>query len=463
LQFFSPYVKVSISSDCTFVSEIHVQEAPRSGVPAFRQFFQFFTAVHWRNRTESHPVLVVASANFTQEGSAMAMKKDQTRDISSKDIFGNHELCAQFLRNFVGEAGAPFLKNVRPEDIEDYSMRHHFFSSVELNSDTVKRVRLRDGEIQEFFVALIEHKSDVDYDIAMQLLQYMVCIWYDWVKAEEARLGKKGLRKRKQFHYPPILPIVYYEGTGSWDSVPELKERVLLSEVFSAYIPNFRYILIQNRAFSKDELLDRNDEMSLLMLINKIQDPDDLKLLQDIPAEKMNSMVAHSSEAVLNVIAAAVQALCRKFTIPDHEVSAFVGKVKERKMGYLWENMRTVDIQAERLKAQEAEEKLNAVQKKLNAAEEQLNAAEEQLNAAEEQLNATEEQLNATEEQLNATEEQLSTAETERDEARSRIEKAEKERDSAKKDLDRKEEENQRLREQLAQAEVRLKQLLETK
>jgi len=243
------------------------------------------------------------------------MKKDQTRDISSKDIFGNHELCAQFLRNYVGEAGAPFLNNVRPEDIEDYSVRHHFFSSVELNSDTVKKVRLRDRGMQELFVALIEHKSNVDYDIAMQLLQYIVCIWYDWAKTEENRLGQKGVRKRKVFHYPPVLPIVYYEGAASWDNVPELKDRILLSDVFSAYIPNFQYILIRNRAFSSDELLDRQDEMSLLMFINKIQDPDDLKLLRDIPAEKMNSMIAHSSEAVLNIIAAAVQALCRKFNM----------------------------------------------------------------------------------------------------------------------------------------------------
>jgi len=341
------------------------------------------------------------------------MKKDQTRDISSKDIFGNHELCAQFLRNYVGEAGAPFLKEVQPEDIEDYPVRHHFFSSVELNSDTVKKVRLRDREMQELFVALIEHKSDVDYDIAMQLLQYMVCIWYDWAKAEEARLGKKGVRKRKTFRYPPILPIVYYEGAESWDDVPELKDRILLPEVFSGYIPDFRYILIQNRAFSRDELLDRSDEMSLLMLINKIQDPDDLKLLWDIPAEKMNSIVAHSSEAVLNVIAAAVQALCQKYNMPDQEVNECVGKVKERKMGYLWANMRKVDIQEERRKTQKAEEERDAAKMKLDAVK------------------------------------------AERDTANVKL-------DAANVELDRKEKENQKLREQLAEMEARMKQFLDT-
>jgi len=41
LQYRLSCVKVILSSDCTFVSEIHVQEAPHSGVPAFRQFFNF--------------------------------------------------------------------------------------------------------------------------------------------------------------------------------------------------------------------------------------------------------------------------------------------------------------------------------------------------------------------------------------------------------------------------------------
>jgi len=334
-----------------------------------------------------------SGANFTQEDSAM--RKDQTRDITSKDIFGNHELCAQFLRNYVSEVGAPFLKEVQPEDIEDYSMRHHFFSSVELNSDTVKRVRLRNREMQELFVALIEHKSAVDYDIAMQLLQYMVCIWYDWAKAEEARLGKKGVRKRKPFRYPPILPIVYYEGAESWDDAPELRDRILLPGVFYEYIPNFRYILIRNRAFSRDELLERNDEMSLLMLINKIQDPDDLKLLRDIPAEKMNHIVAHSSEAVLNVIAAAVQALCQKYNMPDQEINECVGKVKERKMGYLWANMRTVDIQEERRKTQEEREKAQEEREKAQKAEEKLEAVKTELKRKDEEIRRLREQLAA--------------------------------------------------------------------
>ncbi|MCM1539118.1 MAG: Rpn family recombination-promoting nuclease/putative transposase [bacterium] len=49
------------------------------------------------------------------------------------------------------------------------------------------------NELTELYaVALIEHKSYVDYDVAMQLLRYMICIWYDWAKKQEKSSGTPG-------------------------------------------------------------------------------------------------------------------------------------------------------------------------------------------------------------------------------------------------------------------------------
>lgn len=42
----------------------------------------------------------------------------QLKDNTSKLIFGDAVLCAQFMRDFLD---IPILKNVRPEDIEDVS------------------------------------------------------------------------------------------------------------------------------------------------------------------------------------------------------------------------------------------------------------------------------------------------------------------------------------------------------
>ena len=69
---------------------------------------------------------------------------------------------------------------IQPEDIEDYTSRYLTFFGVEYNSDTVKKIRIRDEKWQYqeiFFISLIEHKSEVDYNISIQLLKYMTCIW----------------------------------------------------------------------------------------------------------------------------------------------------------------------------------------------------------------------------------------------------------------------------------------------
>ncbi len=102
------------------------------------------------------------------DAAAAGIPGGQRRDVMGKEIFGNRELSAQFLRDYVD---LPFLKDVQAEDIEVFDQRHHFFDSVELNSDTVKKVRLKNREAGELLIALIEHKSSPDYDVSMQFLQ----------------------------------------------------------------------------------------------------------------------------------------------------------------------------------------------------------------------------------------------------------------------------------------------------
>ena len=55
---------------------------------------------------------------FTEDKAAQQPDHCQEADVSSKRIFGNHTLCAQFLRDY---SGLELFANVQPEDIEDVS------------------------------------------------------------------------------------------------------------------------------------------------------------------------------------------------------------------------------------------------------------------------------------------------------------------------------------------------------
>lgn len=274
------------------------------------------------------------------------ISNSKSRDSSSKLIFGNAELCSQFLRNYID---IPLLKNVKAEDIEDVSERYVPMFTEERNSDTVKRIKLEENNTL-FFVSLIEHKTKVDYNVSMQLLRYMVYIWEDYEREIERQ--QKGISKTKGFQYPPILPIVYYEGSGKWTAAHNLQERIIFNKAFEPFTPKFFYKLIALNSYSIEELAEKNDELSLVMLINRLQSIEEFQKL-NLPDDYFKNLSEHSTDEVLGIVAKVTAAMLRQLNLPETEVEEFTEQVKERKMAVLFEHFKSVDIPAERKRARE--------------------------------------------------------------------------------------------------------------
>lgn len=268
------------------------------------------------------------------------------RDSGSKLIFGNAELCSQFLRNYMD---IPMLKNVRAEDIEDVTERYIPMFTEERNSDTVKRIKI-EGNNTLFFISLIEHKTKVDYNVSMQMLRYMVYIWEDYEK--EMERTKRGISKTKDFRYPPILPIVYYEGSGKWTAVRNIQDRILTDKAFEPFTPKFFYKLIQLNDYSVKELVEKNDELSLLMLINRLQSTEAFREL-NLPENYLKNLSENSTEELLDIITRITAVMLRHLNLAEDEIMDFTEQVKERKMAVLFEHFKDVDIPAARKIAQE--------------------------------------------------------------------------------------------------------------
>ena len=270
----------------------------------------------------------------------------QLKDNTSKLIFGDAVLCAQFMRDFLD---IPLLKNVKPEDIEDVSQRYVPLFTSEREADTVKRVKISDTE-SLFFITLIDHKTQVDYNVIMQLFRYMCYIWEDYEKEILKKNGTKS--SSKDFKYPPILPIVYYEGKNEWTAVTNFKDRVFLSDIFEKYIPDFSYELISLRNYSSDRLIQNQDEISLIMLLNKLQSAADLKDIPDLKQVE-EKVWEKTPEYLLEIIAKITTALLYRLNVSDEEVDEMVGQVKEKKMPVLFEHFEGYDVQATRKEARE--------------------------------------------------------------------------------------------------------------
>ena len=92
-------------------------------------------------------------------------------------------------------------------------------------------------------IAIVEHQSRVHYDMAFKLLRYIVMVLTDYEREEEKR--RPGITSTKEFRYPPILPIVYYEGTDRWTAVRNFKMMCWGSIYRTSSILWFRWPLIR--------------------------------------------------------------------------------------------------------------------------------------------------------------------------------------------------------------------------
>lgn len=299
----------------------------------------------------------------------------QVRDSGGKIIFGDNTLCSQFLRDYIP---LPYLKDVQPEDIEDVSDRFVPLFAEERNADRVKKVNIR-GEKPFFLVSLIEHKTHVDYNVCMQIFRYMVYIWDAYEKEEEQK--QKGISKLAGFKYPVILPIVYYEGAENWTVPRDFKSRLQQGEAFGKYVPDFEYYLVPLKDYSNEELLDKADEISLVMLINKLQTPEDVEKFRRIPPQKLEEILKETPKHLLDIIGNVLLAFLLKENVQVEEAEDLAGKVREKKMGMLFENMEKMDIQEERRKTEEQRRKTEEQRRKT---EEQRRRAEEAEQRAEE-------------------------------------------------------------------------------
>lgn len=292
------------------------------------------------------------------EKKAETIINSQVRDSGGKIIFGDNTLCSQFLRDYIP---LPYLKDVQPEDIEDVSERFVPLFAEERNADRVKKVNIR-GENPFFLVSLIEHKTYVDYNVCMQIFRYMVYIWDAYER--EAEQKQEGISKRADFKYPVVLPIVYYEGAENWTVPTDFKSRTQQGEAFGKYVPDFEYYLVPLKDYSNEELLDKADEISLVMLINKLQSAEDVEKFRRIPPQKLEEILKETPKHLLDIIGNVLLAFLLKENVPVEEAEDFVGKVREKKMGRLFENMEKMDIQEERRKTEEQRRRAEEAERK---------------------------------------------------------------------------------------------------
>jgi hypothetical protein len=247
-----------------------------------------------------------------------------SKDNSFKLIFGNHELFAQFLRDFIP---IPLLRDIHPDDIEDLEERFLPLFQDSRESDTVKRVALKNhGPL--FVIALLEHESKVNFRSSFKMLQYICLILDDWEKEQRKEDPRRVYRK--DFQYPPVLPIVFYDGPERWSAETNFLNRTALGAVFEKYIPKFEYELVDLRRYRPEDIVKFNDTLSLVMLIDRIPLKDGESLLRQVPREYFEQIRLQIPDSLSKLLSDVLTVLLEGKGTPEAEITA-VSDLLERK------------------------------------------------------------------------------------------------------------------------------------
>lgn len=275
------------------------------------------------------------------ENKEQVVTNRKVKDNGAKLIFKDPILCAEFLRGYVD---IDILKDVQPEDIEDISERFVPMWQEERDSDSVKKIRVKDTSL--YLITIVEHQSRVHYDMSFRMLRYIVMVLTDY-EAEQERL-QNGITKTKDFKYPPVIPIIYYEGAPNWTAVRNFKDRVYLSDILGEYIPSFEYIVVPLNKYSDSEIVEKNDELSLIMLINKLKSSEEFKNLKELPAEYLKNLEENTPEYLLKLISKIISVLLYRLNVPRKEVETFTDQIVRREFSMLFDSFEAYDVQAVR-------------------------------------------------------------------------------------------------------------------
>ena len=142
----------------------------------------------------------------------------------------------------------------------------------------------------------------------------------------------------------------------------QLKDRIEFAEQMEKYIPDFPYEVVSVSQYKNEELSMKRDEMSLVMLINKIQTPEDCEDFRKVSEEIVNSIYSNAPEAIKEIYKKSLWTLLIKMNVPVEEAREMMGEIGGRGMGYLFENMEKMDIQAERRNTQRERERAEAAE-----------------------------------------------------------------------------------------------------
>lgn len=157
---------------------------------------------------------------------------------------------------------AEFLKHNLPQDVAgaiDFStfisVKETFIAENLRRSlaDLVFECNFNDGSDASVYM-LMEHKSNPDFTVSLQMLRYMVLIWQRFCE-----------NKTSFINLPIVIPMVIYHGQKKWQ-IKTLRELFDQNTLLLDFVPQFRMIEYNLGKIAEEEIKGDLASTALLLL-----------------------------------------------------------------------------------------------------------------------------------------------------------------------------------------------------
>lgn len=175
-------------------------------------------------------------------------------DSGYKKLFSNRTIFRQLIETFIHEAWVKDLNFEQCETIDKSFISDHYKAT---ESDLIYKIRLK-GKLVYIYI-LLEFQSKVDRFMGIRVLNYLSNFYLDYIATQRA--AKKRIRK-----LPAIFPIVLYNGKRQWTAKEQIAELIEAEPSLGAFALHFQYLLINERTYSKEQLLKIRNIVSTLFL-----------------------------------------------------------------------------------------------------------------------------------------------------------------------------------------------------
>jgi predicted transposase/invertase (TIGR01784 family) len=242
-------------------------------------------------------------------------------------VKGQHDEFFKALLEQPGAAGA-LLRERLPQEItallaegEPEAVKGSFVDDElsESHSDCLFRVQLAAGG-HAYVYCLIEHKSDQDPRVALQLLRYMVRIW----ERLDGEAKSCGL-------LPPVIPLVVYHGADAWTGPVRFTQMLAASAAVKAQSLDFPFRVVDVGRID-DADLSRHRRLQAGLLVLKCV----MLMKAQGRIEVLEHMLSSVADLPLEFIALVVRYTCTAYAPLDEktlsEVLRRVMPGKEKQM-----------------------------------------------------------------------------------------------------------------------------------